>query len=85
VVPRVLNLGDVLLLPPELSIVNVRRYENALNDAVTARFPANAKLVVQQAPTLFQGDFQNTAVLGCPHPNGNGHNKLAATLKAALG
>jgi len=83
--PRLFNLGNVSLLPDELSIEKVQAYEKALNDAIKARFPVNAKLVALRPPMLFRGDIQNTAALGCPHPNAEGHKKLAATLKTVLG
>ena len=35
--------------------------------------------------TVLQGDIQKTVPMGCPHPSGKGHDKLANTLKTAIG
>ncbi|GIH08900.1 hypothetical protein Rhe02_69670 [Rhizocola hellebori] len=84
IVPAIFNLGDASLVPVAL-VGRIRQLEKDLNDAIKAQLPVNAKLVAQPAPALGAGDIQKTVPMGCPHPNGKGHDKLAAALKAAIG
>ncbi|HEX6074636.1 MAG TPA: hypothetical protein VFZ32_05140 [Micromonosporaceae bacterium] len=84
VVPWIFNLGDASLVPVQL-VGRIRTLETDLNNAIKSKLPVNAKLVVQPAPALGAGDIQKTVPMGCPHPNGNGHDKLANSLKTAIG
>ena len=84
IVPWIFNLGNASLVPVQL-VGRIRTLETDLNNAIKSKFPVNAKLVAQTAPALGAGDIQKTVPMGCPHPNGSGHDKLANTLKTAIG
>ncbi len=84
IVPAIFNLGPASLVPPEL-VGKASAYQKAMNDAIKSKIPANPKVTVVTAPVLRAGDIQQTTPMGCPHPNDNGHTKLANALKGAFG
>ncbi|MBB5867319.1 hypothetical protein F4553_000698 [Allocatelliglobosispora scoriae] len=57
---------------------------NAMNAAIIAGIPANAKVRAQAAPAFVAADIQVTAIGGSPHPSAAGQTKLANTLNAAF-
>ena len=84
VVPWIFALGNASLVPVQL-VGRIQMLENDLNNEIKRKLPVNPKLVVQPAPALGAGDIQKTVPMGCPHPNGSGHDKLANTLNTAIG
>lgn len=79
------NVGQFLvsLIDPVL-VPQVRALVTNLNNTIKNAIPANAKVAVQAAPALLGGDIQITGIGGSPHPNDNGHTKLANTLSTAF-
>lgn len=81
--PANVNAFLVSLIDPALT-GQVRTLVTNLNTTIKNAIPANAKVAVQAAPALLPGDIQNTGIGGSPHPNDNGHTKLANTLNTAF-
>lgn len=81
--PVQINPNNQGLVDP-LWVGAVRNLVNALNAAITAGIPNNARVRAQPAPALMAADIQRTAIGGSPHPSAAGQTKLANTLNAAF-
>ena len=78
--PRVRALNVALIDP--VQVVAVRGVMTALNNAVIAGIPINAKVATQAGVLTVAADIQNTAIGGSPHPSAAGHTKMATALAA---
>jgi hypothetical protein len=78
--PRIGALNVPLIDP--VWVVAVRGLITALNNAIIAGLPANAKVGNVPGALTVAGDIQNTAIGGSPHPSAAGHTKMANALSA---
>lgn len=81
--PVQINANNQPLVDP-LWVGAVRNLVNALNAAIVAGVPNNARVRAQPAPGFVAADIQNTAIGGSPHPSVAGQTKLSNTLNAAF-
>jgi hypothetical protein len=80
-------------LPPRIGALNVQLIDpvqavaargviTALNNAIIAGIPNNAKVATQAGVLTVAADIQNTSIGGSPHPSAAGHTKMATALAA---
>jgi hypothetical protein len=72
---------NVALIDPGQAVA-VRGLITALNNAIIAGIPANAKVATQAGVLAVVADIQNTAIGGSPHPSAAGHTKMSNALAA---